>query len=72
VMCLSCHRAHATSAPGAGRWDFNVSLLAEDGVESGSYPIPDPYMSASQGTLCTKCHEGGPPSSEPTLGLPPP
>jgi predicted CXXCH cytochrome family protein len=61
VMCLSCHRAHATSAPFAGRWDFNVSLLAADGLPSGSYPIPDPYASPNQGPLCTKCHEGGAP-----------
>jgi len=60
VMCLSCHRAHASSAPAAGRWDFNISLLADDGVVSGSYPIPDPYDSPNQGTLCTKCHSSGP------------
>lgn len=71
VTCLSCHRAHASSAPAAGRWDFNVSLLAEDGLVSGSYPIPDPYMSPSQGTLCTKCHEGGPPAGDPSAGPPP-
>jgi len=57
IMCLSCHRAHATSAPGAGRWDFNISLLSEDGVQSGSWPIPDPYNSPNQGSLCRKCHQ---------------
>ncbi|MCP4205281.1 MAG: hypothetical protein GY769_25505, partial [bacterium] len=62
LMCLTCHRAHASSAPAAGRWDFNVTLLQEDGLASGSYPIPDPYLSPNQGTLCAKCHEGGPPS----------
>lgn len=56
VMCLSCHRAHATSAPNAGRWDFNVTLLAEDGAESGSYAIPNPYANANQRSLCNKCH----------------
>jgi hypothetical protein len=70
VMCLSCHRAHASSAPYAGRWDFNVSLLQEDGVVSGSYAIPDPYGSQNQGTLCTKCHVGGPPVA-PGSGLSP-
>jgi len=54
--CLSCHRAHATSAPHAGRWDFNVDLLMEDGAISGSYPIPDPYQSPNQEPLCHKCH----------------
>jgi hypothetical protein len=61
VMCLTCHRAHASSAPHAGRWDFNVSLLSEDGVVSGSYAIPNPYDSPNQGTLCSKCHSGGSP-----------
>jgi len=57
VMCLSCHRAHASSSPAAGRWDFNVALLADDGSPSGSYRIPDPYASPDQGPLCGKCHE---------------
>jgi hypothetical protein len=56
VACISCHRAHASSAPNAGRWDFNVTFLHEDGVESGSYPIPDPYSSVDQRSLCNKCH----------------
>ncbi len=59
VMCLTCHRAHATSAPHAGRWDFNVSLLANDGVVSGSYPIPNPYADPLQRKLCYKCHVNG-------------
>lgn len=56
VACITCHRAHATSAPDAGRWDFNVTLLHEDGVESGSYQIPDPYTDMNQRSLCNKCH----------------
>jgi len=55
VMCLTCHRAHASSAPDAGRWDFNVPGLAEDGHESGSYALPNPY-DAYQRSLCNKCH----------------
>jgi predicted CXXCH cytochrome family protein len=57
LMCLSCHRAHATSGPAAGRWDFGVPLLIEDGRESGSHPIPSPWASLEQGPLCLKCHE---------------
>jgi hypothetical protein len=64
VNCLSCHRAHASSAPYAGRWDFNVSLLIEDGAVSQSWPIPDPYNSPNQGSLCNKCHAGGAPAPE--------
>ncbi len=56
VMCLTCHRAHASSAPDSGRWDFSVTLLEEDGLESGSYAIPDPYASPNQRSLCNKCH----------------
>ena len=60
VMCLSCHRAHATSSPAAGRWDFRVSVLGEDGVESGSYRIPNPYGDPDQGPLCGQCHGASP------------
>jgi predicted CXXCH cytochrome family protein len=57
VMCLSCHRAHASSAPHAGRWDFNVDRLDNDGLVSGSWAIPNPYPSDhAQGQLCAKCH----------------
>lgn len=56
VACVSCHRAHATSSPDAGRWDFSVAFLHEDGVESGSFPIPDPYNNLNQRSLCNKCH----------------
>jgi predicted CXXCH cytochrome family protein len=60
VACMSCHRAHATSAPNAGRWDFDVTFLWEDGHESGSWPIPfipyDPRDVDNQRSLCNKCH----------------
>jgi len=57
VACVSCHRAHATSAPDAGRWDFNITGLIEDGGASGSYAIPNPYPADPyQRSLCNKCH----------------
>lgn len=59
LMCLSCHRAHASSAPHAGRWDFNIETWADEGAVSGSYPIPNPYAATagpSQRELCEKCH----------------
>jgi predicted CXXCH cytochrome family protein len=62
IMCLSCHRAHGSSAPAALRWDPNVSKLSEDGAISSSYAIPNPYADPDQGTLCAKCHDGGAPS----------
>jgi predicted CXXCH cytochrome family protein len=59
VMCLSCHRAHASSAPEAGRWDFDVVTLGQDGLQSGSFPIPNPYADPAQKSLCCKCHVNG-------------
>lgn len=61
VVCVSCHRSHATSAPDAGRWDFNVTFLDEDGDESGSYELPrlgavGTYADANQRSMCNKCH----------------
>ncbi|RJP77759.1 MAG: hypothetical protein C4524_07665 [Candidatus Zixiibacteriota bacterium] len=58
VSCVTCHRAHSTSSPDAGRWDFAVTLLEEDGHNSGSYAIPNPYaaQTADQRSLCNKCH----------------
>jgi predicted CXXCH cytochrome family protein len=56
MTCMTCHRAHATSAPMAGRWDSNVQYLDRDGLVSGSYPIPVPYPGLNQRPLCVKCH----------------
>jgi hypothetical protein len=55
VSCITCHRAHATSSPNAGRWDFNVTFLDEDGLESGAYALTNPY-GPNQRSLCNKCH----------------
>ncbi len=39
VMCLSCHRAHASAFQQSGRWDFNDELI----VSAGVYPtVIDP------------------------------
>ena len=54
------YEAYVTRAsergPDAGRWDFAVTFLHEDGDESGSFPIPDPYDNPNQRSLCNKCH----------------
>jgi len=55
VACVTCHRAHATSAKDSGRWDFQVTLLHEDGEESGAWALPNPY-DVDQRSLCNKCH----------------
>lgn len=56
LHCLTCHRAHASSAPASGRWDFQVYHLAQDGVVSGSWALPNPYPDPDQRQLCRKCH----------------
>ena len=58
ISCMTCHRAHATSAPAALRWDPNVLRISGDGMPSGSYAIPDPYADPEQRSLCVKCHYG--------------
>ncbi len=59
ITCLSCHRAHASSGPAAGRWDFKITTWAQEGIASGTYRIPNPYASTAgmkQRPLCDKCH----------------
>ncbi len=56
VSCITCHRAHATSAQNSGRWDFNVTFFEDDGQNSGSYVMPQTYNSLNQRSLCNKCH----------------
>jgi predicted CXXCH cytochrome family protein len=61
VMCLTCHRAHASSGPRAGRWDFNIRTWADEGLLSNTFRIPNPYVSTAgnaQKQLCEKCHGG--------------
>ena len=69
LSCMSCHRAHATSSPDAGRWDFKVNVLSEDGVKSGSYPIPSPFPEYNQEPLCQKCHGSGDVTVTPTTSF---
>ncbi|MCB9365580.1 MAG: hypothetical protein H6508_00135 [Calditrichaeota bacterium] len=58
VSCITCHRAHATSGQNSGRWDFNITVYEEDGVESNSWVMPQPgnYGNDNQRSLCNKCH----------------
>ncbi|MBK6765650.1 MAG: hypothetical protein IPG71_04750 [bacterium] len=58
IMCMSCHRAHGSSAVDLGRWDFRTVNIRMDGFQSGSYPLPNPYGSGTiERQLCVKCHE---------------
>ncbi len=69
VMCLTCHRAHASAFPNSGRWDFAAGLLVESHPMSTDGGIDDDDVSASyygrtiatdfgpgQRSLCNKCH----------------
>lgn len=63
VTCVTCHRAHASSGPRSGRWDFEITTWAEEGIRSGTWPIPNPYQATAgnaQRQLCEKCHGSSP------------
>jgi len=69
VMCLTCHRAHASAFNNATRWDMEHELLAEGWptaanlVAMGAVPNADYYgrdiatdFGDFQRSLCNKCH----------------
>lgn len=69
VMCLSCHRAHASAFPDSGRWDFTATLLVDSHPAIGDVGATanDVYFSyygrdiaiefgVGQGQFCEKCH----------------
>jgi hypothetical protein len=69
VMCLSCHRAHVSAFPNAGRWDFEIELLVDSHPMMGDANIDADDVTASyygrdiataynpnQRSLCNKCH----------------
>ncbi len=69
VMCLTCHRAHATAFENNGRWDFRTTYIADSHPMSGdggalgndernSYYGRDmaSEFGLNQRQLCNKCH----------------
>ena len=69
VLCLTCHRAHASAFRAIGRWDLDVDLLANSHPSEGDGGVTgnDVYYSyygrdivtefgSSQGPFCEKCH----------------
>jgi hypothetical protein len=72
VMCLTCHRAHASAFDNAGRWDFAAEFIAESHPAAGDNDvgdiIGDPQETAYFGrniiteygeyqrSFCNKCH----------------
>jgi hypothetical protein len=72
VMCLSCHRAHASGFPQSTRWNNEYEMITQSGAYgvsnalSGGMPQND-YLAAMydrppsdfaqfQRSLCNKCH----------------
>ena len=41
VMCLTCHRAHASAFESAGRWDFTAEFVAESHPAEGDINVDD-------------------------------
>lgn len=71
VMCLSCHRAHASAFSSMGRWDFSATFVTENGVytagdegggktaaenQAALYDRPASAFATFQRSLCNKCH----------------
>ena len=66
VMCLTCHRAHASPFADAGRWDFAATILLRDSHPrtgdggASAQDLTNRYYSygldANQRSLCNKCH----------------
>lgn len=72
VMCLTCHRAHASAFGNIGRWDFTASILVNSHPAIGDVGATssDVYYSyygrdisiefgSQQGQFCEKCHSDG-------------
>ena len=69
VMCLTCHRAHASAFENIGRWDFQSTFIADshpktgDGGVTGNDVVNSYYgrdmvaiFGKYQRQLCNKCH----------------
>lgn len=66
VMCLTCHRAHASAFRSIGRWDFQATFLVDShpGSEAGAADARNSYYGRDiaaefgpyQRSLCNKCH----------------
>jgi len=66
VMCLTCHRAHATAFPNIGRWYFEDTMILADSHPLASdtgataEDVANKYygkvITAEQRSFCNKCH----------------
>jgi hypothetical protein len=71
VMCLTCHRAHASAFQNMARWDFETEYLAHSYPTQAEHGLTDPNAAyykngvsidivatygEYQRSLCNKCH----------------
>ena len=69
VMCLSCHRAHASAFGNIGRWDFTATLLVDSHPAIGDVGVTSTDVlysyygrdivsefGSGQRQFCEKCH----------------
>jgi hypothetical protein len=69
VMCLTCHRAHASAYRDIGRWDFTATMLVDSHPQDGDVGAgPEDAWNSYYGrditakfgpyqrSLCNKCH----------------
>ena len=66
VMCLTCHRAHASAYQDATRWDMSETFLVDSHPNPGDIDFVqsdvdhkdyDYIFPANQRSLCNKCHQ---------------
>jgi hypothetical protein len=73
VMCLTCHRAHASGWDGMTRWNTRTDYIVYSGFYAQEpygqgrteaeatrayYDVPASKFALNQDTLCNKCHIG--------------
>jgi hypothetical protein len=65
VMCVTCHRAHATAFPDIARWDMGETFIADSHPQDGdtgwtaedeANKYYDYTFVQNQRSLCNKCH----------------
>jgi cytochrome c553 len=65
VMCLTCHRAHASAFPDIARWDMAETFIADSHPQAtdggvGANDLTNMYYGytfvQNQRSLCNKCH----------------
>ncbi|NNF84014.1 MAG: hypothetical protein HKM29_02535 [Deltaproteobacteria bacterium] len=69
MMCLTCHRAHASAFQSVGRWDFRATFIASSHPQAGDAGASgndemdsyygrhvDAQFGSYQRSLCNKCH----------------